>query len=569
MIKRDKKISFTSLALALASDYNSLYVVDSQDDSYVEYAPSGADKDLIPISNGDKFFEDVPQNVEKLVWPEDQSSFLDAFQKEAMLHALENGLSFSHTYRLVVDGKPRYYFLKAIQADDYIVIGVRDIDVQKRRELENEAAGIIYGQIAQSLASRYEVIYYISTVTNEYTIYSSSKQYAKLGTTKHGADFFQDANTDIRRLIHPDDVEVTLEKMDKHKLLRRLQKKGVVSLSYRQILNGRYQYMNMLVVQPRNAPDHIVIGVLNTNEEVLKEQSIKEQNRTFGAIALALAERYEVIYYVNTVTNEYIEYSTSEKYSKLNVGARGKDFFGETQANMRRDIYPDDLPMMAKAMDKETLLRSLSAYGKTILNYRLMLDDRPQYVSLYAVRPKDNPDYIIVSIANIDEAKRMELAYEDAMDLANKDALTGVKNKRAYVQTEAEMDEEIDKKTPFAMVVCDLNGLKQVNDTQGHKAGDDYIRKACAVICNVFDHSPVFRIGGDEFAVILKGRDYERREKLIQELKSVLEEEKHLGIPLLAFGISDYDPLEDNRVQDVFERADNLMYENKEQCKKR
>ena len=128
--------------------------------------------------------------------------------------------------------------------------------------------------------------------------------------------------------------------MEKPVLLKRLQRSGVVSLSYRQILNGKYQYMNMLVVQPRNAPDHIVIGVLNTNEEVLKEQSIKEQNRTFGAIALSLAERYEVIYYVNTVTNEYIEYSTSEKYSRLNVGARGKDFFSETQANMKRDIYP-------------------------------------------------------------------------------------------------------------------------------------------------------------------------------------------------------------------------------------
>ena len=172
--------------------------------------------------------------------------------------------------------------------------------------------------------------------------------------------------------------------------------------------------------------------------------------------------------------------------------------------------------MMAKAMDKETLLRNLSAFGKTILNYRLMLDGRPQYVSLYAVRPKDNPDHIIVSVANIDEAKRMELAYEDAMDLANKDALTGVKNKRAYVQAETEMDQEIDKKAPFSMVVCDLNGLKQVNDTQGHKAGDEFIRNACKVICDVFDHSPVFRIGGDEFAVILKGRDYERREELIQ-----------------------------------------------------
>ena len=198
-----------------------------------------------------------------------------------------------------------------------------------------------------------------------------------------------------------------------------------------------------------------------------------------------------------------------------------------------------------------------------------MLDGRPQYVSLYAVRPKDNPDHIIVSVANIDEAKRMELAYESAMNMANKDALTGIKNKRAYVQAEAEMDGEIDKMTPFAMVVCDLNGLKRVNDTQGHKAGDDYIRKACAVICDVFEHSPVFRIGGDEFAVILKGRDYERRGELIQQLNNVLEDERHTGIPLLAFGISDYDPLEDNRVQDVFERADHLMYENKERCKKR
>ena len=162
----DIKVSFTSLAIALASDYNSLYVVDTQDDSYVEYAPSGVQKDLVPISRGDKFFEDVPHNVEKLVWPEDQASFLKAFQKDAMLRALETGLSFSHTYRLIIDGMPRYFFLKAIRADGYIVIGVRDIDVQMQKQLESEAASRIYAQIAQSLASRYEVIYYVNTVTN-------------------------------------------------------------------------------------------------------------------------------------------------------------------------------------------------------------------------------------------------------------------------------------------------------------------------------------------------------------------------------------------------------------------
>ena len=66
----------------------------------------------------------------------------------------------------------------------------------------------------------------------------------------------------------------------------------------------------------------------------------------------------QVPYYKN-VLNEGI------RYSKLKVGTRGKDFFAETQTNMKRDIYPEDLPMMAHAMQKENLLKNLFSYGKT------------------------------------------------------------------------------------------------------------------------------------------------------------------------------------------------------------
>ena len=89
--------------------------------------------------------------------------------------------------------------------------------------------------------------------------------------------------------------------------------------------------------------------------------SLRAQNRTFNDISLALAQQYEVIYHVNIRTNEYSEYSASEKYAKLKVGTRGKDFFAETQVNMKRDIYPEDLPMMAMAMQKENLLKNLFA----------------------------------------------------------------------------------------------------------------------------------------------------------------------------------------------------------------
>ncbi len=565
-----KPLSFAGIALALANDCSSLFVIDSKDDSYVEYAPDNKENRLVQVNSGDNFFQDIRRDREDRVWHEDRDFFLDSFQKEAVMCALENGQPFSLTYRVNYGGVPRYFLLKATRAGESgILISLRDIDDQKRKEIENESAVSTYELIAGALSSRYEVIYHINIDTNEYIQYSASKQYAKLGTTKQGKDFFADAAADIRVYIHPDDVPQLLERLSKDRLLKDLQRNGTVSLSYRQLLNGMHRYMDMLVVQPKNDIHHIVIGVINTDLQVRREQSINEQRQIFGNISMALAQQYEVIYHVNIRTNEYSEYSADEKYARLEAGAKGKDFFKETQINMQREIFPDDLPMMAEAMQKENLLSALSSYGKTFLNYRLIIDGKPQYVSLYAVRANDDPEHIIISIANIDAAKKMELAYQDAMNMANRDPLTGVKNKRAYAQAESEIDKRISRsdQPPFAILVCDLNGLKRTNDTLGHKAGDKFIRDICFIICDVFTHSPVFRIGGDEFTVLLTERDYEHRDELIQQLEKALDKQTRSGLRPLAFGISEFDPSKDIHLQDVFERADKLMYENKKKCK--
>ncbi|MBQ4485679.1 MAG: GGDEF domain-containing protein [Oscillospiraceae bacterium] len=702
-VSKSERLTFASLALALANDYSSIYVIDPVDDSYVEYTADGDDKKLIPVSSGSNFFEDVPKNCRELVWKDDQEYFLAAFRKETFLQALQDGRSFSLTYRLKINGSPRYFFLKTIRANDKsVVIGVQDIHEQKQKELLEEAAsrkyseiagslaglfeviyyidvktgqyteygasenfaklglesegsnffrkvktdmrrllhpddcrrmmdelrkdsllkklreqqmvtmnyrhfidgevvymqllafrpqnddgrivigvlnvdaqtrrdsaGRTYSHIAEALAGRYEVIYYVDVDSNEYIQYSASEQYSKLGTTKKGDDFFADTERDIKKYVYFDDMPRLLAEMQKPRLMNNLAQSGFVSINYRQLLGGRQQYMNMTVVHPKNDEHHIILGVLNTDLQVRRELSMKEMTRTFNDIAMALAQRYEVIYHVNIITNEYTEYSASEKYTKLKVGVKGKDFFRETRENMQHDIYPEDLPMMLDSMKKSNLLKSLSEYGKTFLTYRLMLDGSPQYVSLYAVRPKEDSEHIIIAVANVDAAKRMELAYKNALDMANTDALTGVLNKRAYVQAEIEMDQLIDRdeNPDFAIVICDVNGLKQVNDTRGHHAGDEHIRSACAVICETFRNSRVFRIGGDEFAVILEGTDYENRVSLMVNFRKTLEERKGSGFVLLASGISDFERGRDMRTQDVFERADNLMYDNKQICK--
>ena len=567
-----KTLSFASLALALADDYTNLYVINAEDDSYIEYVPSGENKELEIASSGKNFYEDVPRNCRELVFKEDQANFLNTFSRDNVMDALDNGRSFMLNYRLVIDGVPVYYSLKTIRSysDQSIIIGVRNVDKQTRRENKAKELSRTYDQIAGSLASRYEVIYYVDMETDNYLIYSASDEFSELCTTVKGEDFFADAERDIKQLICPDDMDRTLSAMKKDNVSEALKKTGSVSLCYRQLLSGRQQYMEMLIVKPKNDDRHIVIGVANVDEQVRHEQEVAKETQTFSDISTALAQRYAVIYHVNTVTDHYTEYSTSAQYSWVKEGSEGNSFFTECEDNMKTSIYEEDQAMMFASMNKDNLLNTIAVFGQVNLTYRLMIEGAPQYVSLYAVRAAEDSDYIIIAVSNIDKFKRMELALNNAVEMVGRDSLTGVKSKHAYVEAEEELDSQISnsEQPPFAIVMCDLNGLKEVNDFIGHKAGDEYIRSASAIICNSFSHSPVFRIGGDEFAVILKGRDYDNRSELMDQMLKKLEESKNNGLKLFAVGISDFDPDMDIRVQDVFERADRLMYEDKLKCKK-
>ncbi len=166
-------------------------------------------------------------------------------------------------------------------------------------------------------------------------------------------------------------------------------------------------------------------------------------------------------------------------------------------------------------------------------------------------------------------AQRSEAELGVMKVIANTDPLTGVKNKLAYTDTEARLNDQISEHNAgsFAILVCDLNGLKLINDTLGHKAGDRYIREASSLICDHFKHSPVFRIGGDEFAVVLEGQDYLFRQELLQALDSLIEENVRTGGVVVSIGAAEYKPEHDMNVQSVFGRADARMYERKRQLK--
>ena len=149
------------------------------------------------------------------------------------------------------------------------------------------------------------------------------------------------------------------------------------------------------------------------------------------------------------------------------------------------------------------------------------------------------------------------------------DPMTGVKSKHAYLMKERELNEEIKQKedAQFAVVVCDVNGLKQINDTLGHKAGDELIIQASHMIGEIFKHSPLYRIGGDEFVAILQNSDFESRKDLMVKLHNISVEHITSKEVVVSGGVSEFKPGEDFSFHDVFQRADQLMYDEKQLLK--
>lgn len=150
--------------------------------------------------------------------------------------------------------------------------------------------------------------------------------------------------------------------------------------------------------------------------------------------------------------------------------------------------------------------------------------------------------------------------------MAYQDALTKLKNRYALKSFLSEIESfDYDR---YSIVMFDLNELKKVNDYNGHLEGDQYILKSGEAINKVFgEYGTVYRIGGDEFCALLKDFSIERYDELCSQLDNKMKEinEKYFNQCMgTAYGIATFDCKIDYSLEDTRNRADILMYQNKE-----
>ena len=197
---------------------------------------------------------------------------------------------------------------------------------------------------------------------------------------------------------------------------------------------------------------------------------------------------------------------------------------------------------------------------RTILNYR---KDGQELLYRVNITPVFQDGALRCFIGIQEDVTLLNQAQTALEHAALTDGLTGLGNRRAF---DLKLDRNQDAGAPFGLVLADLDNLKQVNDRQGHLAGDQLIQliaKKLADLCGPEDQA--FRLGGDEFVVLVSPGGVRSLKVRVAEWQAALEELKQKVA--LSTGTACF-PDDHDDVWEVFREADRKMYANKARSRK-
>ena len=382
---------------------------------------------------------------------------------------------------------------------------------------------LTYANVAHALSADYIDIFHVNLVTEDYIQYCPDAMNEDIAVETRGTSFFAKARQDAGTILYEDDRETFIKAFTKENVLKNIEDHGAFTTTYRIYVDGQPQYVQMKAIYIGNHKDRIIIGVNNVNAQMKQRETmerIKEEKLVFSRMT-ALSGEFISFYSVDPATGHYYIFNSTQDFESLGVSLTGTDFFGDSAKEVPSVLHPDDLAMFQKHFSKEAVMKHVMQGQVYSISYRLMIFGAPRYVCLRAALVnEEGRDRLIIGVSDIDEQVKREQEYVHnlsvARNRANIDVLTGVKNQNAF----ADMTEELNRlikdhsAPPFSVVALSL----KLKEGAAGEEKDELIRLGCRRICQIFRHSPVFRMSELGFAVLSKGADHENIQDLIEIL---------------------------------------------------
>lgn len=489
------------------------------------------------LEQSENFLETFKEATGRLVHPDDREMIMNVFDPEYCTRELRKKKSFSRVYRwnyYEEDYKWNRVEISKLEEESEepknIIIGCENVDAEQRKALAQTELTKQYQSGIYALSKEYSSVYYVNLDEDRVTPFNLSNRIEGMfGDQFYNLDYSKAIKLYVDRAVIDNEKSKMLHILSPEYVIRKLKETDYFTKIY---LNNDNEYCEMKVVKVEQDDDSnvCVMGFGVKDKAIRQEQQQREEFALQYTLLDGLSHEYNSVWLVKP--NRKMELFRVAKIETREMvdAIREQSEDAEDVARQYIDHYvvKEDREELKRFFSFDTLMQTVPEREAVKLNFRRITEEGEyRYIQAVVTKTRDPHGWanLIIAFRDVDDIIRYQKRQEAALDTAIKerdhDALTKLKN-RYYYDRQLEVYSEMD----YSSITCiyiDVNGLHEVNNTHGHEAGDDMLRRVALYIAKIWGEENSYRIGGDEFVIFAFDQEMEDIHKDVDGFNKALQ----------------------------------------------